>query len=187
MNWRKLRNKYLIFYNIIFFKSQLYRFNMFRNSILFLLIAICFCSCNNSPYFQKEEGIPQNAWDYNFKPTFKIDITDTNAAYSSYFVIRHTDAYAYSNIYLWVYSKQPGDTSFHKTRVNIKLAENNGKWLGRGMGEIYEQYMPINLTDLNTKRFFKRKGTYEIKLEQNMRINPLPEVLHVGIRIEKMK
>jgi gliding motility-associated lipoprotein GldH len=140
-----------------------------------------------SPYFQREEAIPQNAWAYDFKPSFKFNIADTNASYIPYFVIRHTEAYPYSNIYMWVYAKRPGDTTFHKTRVNIKLAENSGKWLGRGMGEIYEQYMPISLGEVDRKMFFKKTGTYEIKLEQNMRINPLPEILHVGIRIEKFK
>jgi gliding motility-associated lipoprotein GldH len=161
--------------------------NMFKYSLLLIFTTICLAACTTSPYFQKEEGIPQNAWDYNFKPSFKFEISDTSAAYSSLFVIRHTDAYPYSNIYLWIYTKQPGDTSYHKTRVNIKLAENSGKWLGRGMGEIYEQYIPINLTEFETKRFFKKKGTYEVKLEQNMRINPLPDVLHAGLRIEKLK
>ncbi len=155
--------------------------------LLGFLLCLLITGCMPSPYFQREEPVPQNAWSYDFKPSFKFDISDTTSPYQPYFVIRHTDAYPYSNIYIWVYAKQPGDTSFHKTRVNIQLAENTGKWLGRGMGELYEQYMPLAFSDTDPKRFFKKKGTYEIRLEQNMRINPLPEVLHVGLRIEKIK
>jgi hypothetical protein len=50
------------------------------------------------------------------------------------------------------------------------------------MGEIYEQRMPISLGDSVN---LSRPGTYEVTLEQNMRINPLPDVLHVGLRVEK--
>ncbi len=98
-------------------------------------------------------------------------------------MIRHTEAYPYSNIWLWVYTKKPGDSTFKKTRVEIPLADAAGKWLGRGMGEIWEQRMPI--TDEGDKSILRKKGVWEIKLEQNMRVNPLPEVLQVGVRIEK--
>lgn len=81
-----------------------------------------------------------------------------------------------------MYIKTPGDTTATKARINIDLAEANGRWLGRGMGEIYEQRMPISLGDSVN---LSRPGTYEVTLEQNMRINPLPDVLHVGLRVEK--
>jgi gliding motility-associated lipoprotein GldH len=135
-----------------------------------------------APYFQKEEAVPQNAWSYNFRPSFAIDIKDTATAYKASFLIQHTQAYPYNNLWIWVYIKAPGDSIATKTRVNIPLAEATGKWLGRGMGEIWEQRMPINLGDSVR---FNKIGTYQVTLEQNMRINPLPEVMHVGFRLEK--
>ena len=154
-----------------------------RRTFWFLLLAVVlFTGCMPSPYFQKEEAVPQNAWSYNFKPTFTFDITDTTAIYKTTFLIRHTEAYPYQNIWLWVYIKTPGDTIVKKERVNITLAEASGKWLGRGMGEIWEQRMRMDLGD--SVRFDK-KGTYKISLEQNMRVNPLPDILHVGLRVEK--
>jgi hypothetical protein len=51
------------------------------------------------------------------------------------------------------------------------------------MGEIYEQRMPISLGDSVN---LSKPGTYTIEMEQNMRINPLPDVLHVGLRVEKV-
>ncbi|MBA3828848.1 MAG: gliding motility lipoprotein GldH [Taibaiella sp.] len=150
--------------------------------IVLLLSTVFFAGCAPSPYFQREEPVPQNAWQYQYQPTFKFEVSDTTVLYNLYFLIRHTDVYPYSNIWLWVYSKTPGDTAFNKTRLEIPLAEPSGKWLGRGMGEIWEQRMPI--TGTNSMSFHK-KGKYEIRFEQNMRVNPLPEVLHVGLRVEK--
>ncbi len=139
--------------------------------------------CLPAPYFQKEEVVPKNEWTYNFKPSFTFDITDTNFIYQPYFLIRHTQAYPYSNLWVLLYIKAPGDTVAKKARVNITLAEPTGKWLGRGMGEIYEQQMALVLPDSLSIR---RPGTYQVSMEQNMRINPLPDVLNVGLRVEKV-
>ncbi len=157
---------------------------MLRTYILvFSLIAIAFGSCVSSPHYQKEYAIPQNEWKYDYRPSFKFDITDTNARYNLYFLIRHTETYPNSNIWIWVYTKKPGDSTFEKTRLEIPLAEPSGKWMGRGMGTIWEQRLPIS-NDGDTV-MLRKKGTWEIRLEQNMRVNPLPEVLQVGLRVEK--
>ncbi len=136
-----------------------------------------------SPFFQKDEVLPKNEWAYNFKPVFTFDITDTTVDYETTFLIRHTEAYQYCNIWLWVHVKSPGDSVGKKVRTNITLAEASGKWLGRGMGEIWEQRMKMDLGD-SIK--FNKAGTYQITLEQNMRINPLPDIMNVGVRVEKM-
>lgn len=152
--------------------------------VIVLLSCLLLGSCVSSPYFQREEAIPQNAWQYDFKPTFKFDISDTTALYNLYFLINHTEAYPFSNIWVWIYTKEPGDSTFKKSRIEIPLAESNGKWMGRGMGELWQQEMPITRND--DPMVFNKKGTYEIRFEQNMRVNPLPEVLHVGLRVEKI-
>lgn len=145
---------------------------------------IFFTGCMKSPYFQKDAAIPQYQWRYDYQPVFKVDIKDTTALYNLYFIVRHTEAYPFSNIWMWIYTKEPGDTTFERSRIEIPLAEKSGKWLGRGMGEIWEQRMPITRND--APMVFKKPGTYEIKFEQNMRINPLPEILQVGLRVEKI-
>jgi gliding motility-associated lipoprotein GldH len=157
---------------------------MFQRAFgLLLICAALLTGCMPSPYYQKQYSVPQNAWQYQFKPSFKFDITDTAARYNLSFLIRHTEAYPYSNIWVWVHIKQPGSDSFERSRIEIPLAEATGKWMGRGMGEIWEQSMPVT-TNANAT-IFNKTGTYEIQLEQNMRINPLPEVLQVGLRVEK--
>jgi gliding motility-associated lipoprotein GldH len=150
--------------------------------LAFALVA-CLSSCIKSPYYQKEYSMPQNAWQYNFKPSFKFDITDTNAAYNLFFTIRHTEAYPFSNVWVWIYTRQPGDSTFQKSRIEIPLAEPSGKWMGRGTGEIWEQRLALTAGD--KAMILKKTGTYEIRMEQNMRINPLPEILQVGLRVEK--
>jgi len=155
---------------------------MHRSFIFIVCISCLLGGCLPAPYYQKEAFIPQNAWMYAFKPSFTFDITDTISNYQPYFIIRHSQSYPYCNLWMWVYVKTPGDTIEKKERINVVLAEATGKWLGRGMGEIYEQRLPISFGDSVR---LNRKGTYKITLEQNMRINPLPEVMDVGLRVEK--
>ena len=151
---------------------------------LFILPLLLLTGCMSSPVYQSVDAVPNNAWDHSFKPVYKFNITDTNALYNVYFIIRHTDVYPFSNIWIRIYSKNPGDSAFEDSRLEIPLAEQSGKWLGRGMGEIYEQRMPLTRNDAGKK--FTKQGTYEVRLEQDMRMNPLPEVLHVGLRVEKI-
>ena len=132
-----------------------------------------------SPYYEKNQSVPHNAWAYDFKPSFKFLVTDTTIYYNLYLAMRHTEAYPYANIWLRLYSKQPGDTTCQESRVEVPLAGNTGQWLGRGMGEIYEHRQYLD------QIAFTRKGMYEIRMEQDMRVSPLPEVLQVGLRVEK--
>ena len=145
--------------------------------LLFVLTtAVIFNSCLPSPYYQKEYPLRNNKWDYNAqRQSFKFEVTDTNSLYNLYFLIRHTEAYPFSNIWLMVYTKKPGDSTFEKTRLEIPLAEPSGKWLGRGMGEIWEQRMPISHD--GDQQILHTPGTWEIQFSHNMRVNPLPEVL----------
>lgn len=166
---------------------------------LLLISTLSFAGCIPSPYYQKSYSIPGNKWSYDFRPSFVVDIEDTAIHYNLSFIIRHTNNYAYSNIWLNVLVKKPGDSIFRKTRVEIPLATPQGQWLGKGMGELYEQrrmivldHKAIPLTDelvsvseASIDDLFLNKGRYEIKFEQNMREQNLSDLLHVGLRIEK--
>jgi gliding motility-associated lipoprotein GldH len=149
-----------------------------------LLTACCLllnASCIKIDVFEKNVQIPSHEWKYDNKPEIKFDITDTTAAYNVYIILRHTEAYEYRNIWLFVSTKQPGDTVFQKARIELPLQNAEGKWLSAtGMDDIWEHR--IKLFE-NIK--FKKSGTYSIQLEQNMRDNPLKHIMNAGIRIEK--
>jgi gliding motility-associated lipoprotein GldH len=158
--------------------------DMPRSFLLILLVAASlFSACVPSPYYQKSVSIPGNKWSQQFRPEFAVDIDDTTSFYSLEFLVRHTNAYAYSNIWLWVYTKKPGDTTFEKTRIEIPLSDASGHWLGNGMGEIWEQRRMITAPD--DPEILKKKGRYLIRFEQNMRDPLLADVLHVGLRVSK--
>lgn len=131
--------------------------------------------------FEKNVQIPKHEWDYTFQPEINFTITDTVSAYNAFVTLRHTDAYAYKNIWLYISTQQPGNNNIQKERFEFVLQNQNGEWLGTGMSDIWEVRLPL----FETIRFTKQ-GNYSIRLQQTMRDNPLLHIMNAGIRIEKV-
>lgn len=180
----------------------------FMNKYLATLLLMCivFGGCVTSPYYQDTKDIPAGKWNSKKTLNFAVNITDTNRYYNCYLIVRHTNNYAFSNLWLNVYIKGPSDSNFRKLAVDFGLATPQGQWLGKGMGEIYEQRRRLVLNHPDYKKMplsndktyeliaasgesadnlFHQKGLYQIKIEQNMRENILSDILNIGIRIEK--
>lgn len=145
-----------------------------------LLMASCLPAKMDT--YEKNLEIPGHRWSYDHKPVFEVTVSpaDTAYLYNIYVNIRHTDAYPYSNIWVLVDTQFPGDSTSHPRRVELPLADASGKWLGSGLDDIYEHRIPIQ-----ERAILNKPGTYRFTFEQNMRQNPLPYVMNVGLRIEK--
>lgn len=157
--------------------------NTLKSSFYFILLGLAFTACIRSNVYEKNVAIPKCQWKSAYKPAFEFEISDTNSSYQLYFTMRHTDAYPYANLWLNVHSNLPGETQDSIVKIEIPLAQADGKWLGRGMNEIWEHRLPLTRSGNALK--FKHPGRYHIELQQIMRTDPLPEVMSVGIRMEK--
>lgn len=151
-------------------------------NILAVLIILFLFSCEESGLFQKVVFMPKQEWSYDYKPSFSFDIKDTSSAYQVYFLIRHSDAYEYNNIWINVSGQMPGESAINSNRFEIPLATAN-RWLGSGMDDLFDHRV---LLYKNAVRFMK-PGTYTITIAQDMRVDPLKHVLNVGLRLEKIK
>lgn len=149
--------------------------------LLVILITTLHFSCGSIGIFEKNVMIPNHEWNSAFKPGIKVQIPDTNATYNVYFVIRHTNAYQYNNIWIAL-DRKSGADSIPPQNLNIILATNEGGWMGSGIDDIYEQRRLIN-----QEGGFKFNATEQVfRISHLMRKDPLPEVMNVGIRIEKI-
>ena len=83
--------------------------------------------------FEKNVQIPKHEWEYNFQPEINFTITDTVSAYNVFVTLRHTDAYAYKNIWLFISTQQPGNNNIQKERFEFVLQSpvtcNDGAFL----------------------------------------------------------
>ena len=146
--------------------------------LLFVSCALCLASCTTIDLYEKDVAIPGHRWKSDFKPSFTFAIKDTTRPYQFFLVLRHTEKYNYTNIYINLYVQPPEKDSTQKIQQDLQLANNEG-WLGAGMDDIYEHRIQIGQPQT------LKAGTYSFVVEQIMREDPLEHVLDVGLRIEK--
>jgi gliding motility-associated lipoprotein GldH len=158
---------------------------MGRNSLpiygLLILLVPFFFSCNRDVVFEKNVKIPNYNWDVNNTVKLDIDIEDTISLHDIYINIRNASGYQFSNLFLFLNTKTPNGETASDT-LELTLADERGKWLGSGLGDIWDNRI------LFKKNFrFADAGTWHFELQQAMRVNPLPQVMDVGMRIEKAR
>lgn len=146
--------------------------------VVFFPTVLLFVSCDTNQVFEAYKDITDNAWYYKDSVSFEIEVTDTNKLYNSYYQIRHAHFYPYNNIWLKIKTTTPSGQVITNNKQLI-LAQKDGKWLGDCMGDICDGRL---LMDENIS--FHEMGLYTFTFYQDMRINPLPGVMSVGIRIE---
>lgn len=158
---------------------------MFRSPLPFLIniliIIGLFASCQTKELYEQVTLYPDHKWPGQQVNEYQFSISDTNAAYKVYFVIRHHNSYHYKNIWIQLNTIAPND-SITKQSVNLNLADDEKGWLGTGMDDIYDQRIPMSADTLHFK-----KGLYKFKLQHTMREDPLDNILSTGIRVEKIK
>lgn len=150
-----------------------------RHGFEIALLLLLLIACSTSTCFDKSEQIPNRSWEYENVLNFDINTIELGVQYDMYINLRHSKKYNYSNIFLKVHESQKGfiDTT---QRVEIKLAELDGKWIGNSAGDLYEhQYL------YKENIIFRDTSLYKVKIEQNMRQNPLLHISDVGIRLVK--
>ena len=153
-----------------------------KTIILLFILAPCtlyLVSCSTVDLYEKTVPLPDHEWKGVYKPEFEFIIKDTLSLYQVFFVMRHTEKYNYKNIWINLYSGQPGDT-LRKAPFELQLATNE-KWLGSGLDDIYEHRIQL------TRPVRFKAGKHKLILENIMREDPLQHVLNVGIRIEKVQ
>jgi gliding motility-associated lipoprotein GldH len=136
-------------------------------------------SCDPTRIYDDNKLIPGDAWFYKNAIPFELQIKDTTKLYNVYVNVRVSSDYKYSNLFMWVNTTNP-DKKTDQRRVEIKLADETGKWLGKGLGDIYDYQFPVF-----QRIKFPNSGFYRFELEQNMREDTLAYVKAVGVRIEE--
>ena len=149
--------------------------NFFSVSLLLILLS----SCGNNALYDEQVEINNNAWPKENAIKFQVDVPDSLTPYNFFITIRHTSDYKYSNIFFFLNTYFPNG---NKTRDTLEciLANDEGKWLGKGWGNIKEDDILLN-KDMR----FPVAGTYEFYFIQAMREDTLKDIVSLGLRITK--
>ncbi len=148
-------------------------------SFLALTFFILLSSCNNNVVYTDSVAMPGRTWELMNIAKFKVPVKDTVNSNNVIFTIRTGSSYPFRNIYLFVKTTSPDGKSITDT-LEYFLADERGKWYGRGFGDIHEMNLPYK-----SNVYFPLKGTYHFSIQHGMRIGNLKGVYDFGLRIEK--
>jgi len=150
---------------------------MHRTKLLLGGLSFAFyVSCSPSAEFDAQVPLPSQGWEQRNSVVFRYNNQDTLSPFRLGLHFRHEGDYPYRNVHtLCDVSGPDGDSLVWKN--DIALTDAEGRWLGQSsMGDLYAVTALIQ-----DSIHFKRKGLYTFRIRQNMRIDPLPSVVEVGL------
>ena len=151
------------------------------NLILFLLTSfLILSSCNKGVVYTDSVAMTENEWPIMNVASFTATISDTINSNNLFFILRTGSDYPFRNIYLFVTASSPEGKNITDT-LQYYLADDKGKWYGKGFGDIHELKLPYK-----SNVFFPSKGEYSFRIQHGMRQEELPGVYDIGFRIEKI-
>lgn len=142
-------------------------------------LLVLFAACDSKRIYEQNTEIPGNTWDAAQKVKFEVNVTDTVSGNHVLINIRHAGFYPYSNLFMFINTTFPNGKTTRDT-VECLLADDKGRWLGEGLGDLWDARI---LFKRNVR--FSQSGNYIFEFEQAMRVEQLPGVMDVGLRIEK--
>ena len=154
--------------------------NRFSFSIA-LIFVLLLSSCKSNVVYTSSTVMRLESWKLMDIATFKVHITDTINSNNVIFTIRSGTAYPFRNIFLFVTTSSPDGKRITDT-LQYNLADEKGKWLGKGFGDVHELNLPYK-----SNVYFPVKGIYEFKIQHGMRVENLKGVYDFGLRIEKIR
>ncbi|NJN28024.1 MAG: gliding motility lipoprotein GldH [Cyclobacteriaceae bacterium] len=147
--------------------------------IICLLVLVA--ACDSKRVYENKKDFPQKYWVFNNPADFEFEITNTNEKYNLLFNIRNTAKYRYQNIYLQYYLEDSTGRLLSSDLKNILLFNaKTGIPLGSGLGDVFDIERPF-LQDYS----FEHAGKYKLRIDQFMRQDSLPEIVSVGLRVER--
>jgi len=127
--------------------------NLFLSAVL-----LTYISCDIKTAHEEYKTFPKTEWHTDSVVKFNYFIQDTISRYDVILQIRHSVNYEYQNLFLFL------DNGSSKDTIELLLADKNGDWFGRGIGDVRE--IEINY---QTDKKYNKKGKYNFTLEQAMR------------------
>lgn len=152
-----------------------------KHNLFYLLIGLfVFNSCTGNDVYFQYHSVAQYGWDVDSVYVYDINIADTNASYNVFVNVRNRGEYPHQNMWLFIKKSLAGDSVSLNDTINFYLADQRGKWLGSGVGSVFE--MPV-LYQQGIR--FKKPGIYRYELTHGMRDSVLIGVNDIGLRVEK--
>lgn len=154
--------------------------------IFFLLLTAGLYACDESRIFEQNKDIPNHSWHKDSTLLFQVEIENPAIPYNLYYNIRNAVSYPARNLYLRIEIQDSLGHLLTSDLNNIELFDpKTGKPYGDGLGDIFDHRVKVL-----DQFLFPEKGVYNVEVQHRMRDkimidNHLPDILSVGLRVEK--
>jgi len=148
-------------------------------SLAFLMFVLT--TCDSSRVYEDIHDFKERTWNVTDTPRFEFYIRDPGKKYNLYYNIRNSLEYPYARLFIR-YSLQDSTGAELQMKLisEYLFDQKTGQPQGAsGLGDIYDHRFPI----VNGFEF-KHAGKYNLEMEQFMRLDTLPGVISVGVRVE---
>jgi gliding motility-associated lipoprotein GldH len=146
-----------------------------------LILSLFALSCNKNRIFEEHNtNFPKFRWDKSNIVDFNPDIKDKNYDYKIFIAIRHIAGFQLKdiNVKLEIISPSGEETTKDYT---LPLFDKNNESLSDCAGDYCDLE---SMVENNFK--FKETGKYKFRISHQMSINPIPNVMEVGLIIDKL-
>ena len=152
--------------------------------IVFVLMLFLMIACEEEGvFYHKQIEIKDHIWRSEKPISFEFTINDTVKQYDFILLLRTTDAYPWSNIFIFTELKAPDYHFPVKDTVEFYLADKYGNWKGENTGNTIVH----NNLFLYKATKFPVKGDYTFTIHQAMRDFSLEEIMDVGLKVIESK
>jgi len=158
-----------------------------KSSILFIIIAGLFISCDNKRVFDEYQSVG-SAWNLKKEVVFELPKIDTLKKYNLFINLRANDDYKFNNLFLIVSQEQPNGLTKVDT-LEYQMADVDGTLLGDGFSDFKESKLYYKE---NVK--FKASENNKIHIKHAVRqtgkivgVQDLEGISEVGFRIESIE
>ncbi len=150
-----------------------------RYIALFAILGALLFSCDSNGVFEDYKTIGETGWNKDSLVVFPVMLDSTSEDFNLYINIRNNGNYPNSNIWLFVEIQSP-DGEILSDTIEYTLADNRGRWLGSGIGDLFDNQF---LYKRNV--YFPLEGEYKFVIQHGMRTSNLRGIQDIGFRIEK--
>lgn len=146
-----------------------------KKVVLLALISVLWLGCQRGVVYSGFQQLPAQGWEADSALQFVPTLTDTLGSYQMQIIVRHTDRYAYQNLWLFV-DVQKDSILLRRDTIESYLANERGEWYGSGMSK-------MTLPLLYMENIALPAGEYQITVQQGMREEQLRGITDVGLKV----
>lgn len=147
-------------------------YRAYMTAFVFMAAMLAVASCSRRTDYSEYRNIDASGWSYGDTLVYETALADSVQRGDLAVVVRHSDAYAYSNI--WLEIDTDSADSIAADTFNVELADIYGNWHGRGLGLSYQCADTV-------MRGIELRDSSRITVRHIMRVESLPNIEQIGI------